>query len=305
MSVAKTAATSRATRWPWQLDQRKVAPYVFISPFFILFIIFWAGPILFAFYLGFTEWDGIGPTNFVGMRNYLALLKDAVFIKSLTNTIFFVVVYNIIMMAIALPIALLLNEGAVRCREFFRTAYFLPVTVALAVTALIFSMMLGRDFGLVNLMLQAVGIKAKPDWLNDVSTAMWSLIGMRVWRVTGYYMVFILAGLQAIDRELYDAADVDGANKLQRIWHITLPQLMPMLLFVLVMSSLWAFQTFEEPWILTRGGPSNATLTLAQYLYMNAFMFGKFGYASAVSYVLTLLMIVVAILQVKFLSKGE
>ncbi|MCL5074610.1 MAG: sugar ABC transporter permease [Chloroflexi bacterium] len=297
-------ATAPAQKIRWIVNGRKVAPYLFISPFFILFIIFWIGPILFSFYLGFTKWEAIGTPIFIGLSNYRQLLfSDPIFLLSVKNTFFFVIVYSIIMMGIAVPLALILNEGAVKFREAFRTAYFIPVTVALAVTALIFSMILSRDFGLLNLVLQALGFNLKPDWLNDSNLAMWSLIGARVWRVTGYYMVFVLAGLQAIDRELYDAAAVDGASTLRRVWHVTLPLLRPMLLFVLVMSSLWSFQIFEEPWILTRGGPANATLTLPIYLYQNAFQFSRFGYASAISYLMTLMMIVIAYLQVKILTR--
>jgi ABC-type sugar transport system permease subunit len=278
-----------------------VFPYLLIAPFLVLYLVFWVGPIVISFALGFFKWDGLSPPAFVAVSNYRNLLLDAVFLRALKNTVWFVVAENSLMLLLALALAILISHVSPRSSTLFRVILFAPVTVALSVTALIFSMVYSRDYGLINQALRAFAIPWNLDWLGDPRLAFWSIVGLRVWRVTGYYMVFLWAGLRAIDRELLEAAAVDGASFLRQQVHIVLPSMRPVILFVLVMSSVWTFQVFEEPWILTRGGPVYATHMLLQYVYENAFGYFKFGYASAVSYVLTLFIILVSIIESRWL----
>ena len=166
-----------------------------------------------------------------------------------------------------------------------------------AEVALVYDHRMNRELGLVNSLISALGFSAKPDWLGSSTMAPWTILIMRLWRATGYYGAFIVAGLQSIPTELYEAARVDGASELRTVRHITLPLLKPMVLFVVVMSSIWSFQLFEEPWILFQGGPRNSTLTILQYLYQNTFLFSRMGYGAAISYVLTIIVVVFSVLQ--------
>ena len=274
------------------------APYWFILPFFILFIAFWLAPIITSFAYSLTDWRGIGGLNYTGLANYKRLLNDDVFWIALKNTFVYVFVYNLIMIPLAMFVAIILNSSLVKHgRKFFRAVYFIPVTVSLAVVALVFDLLMNREFGLVNSLISALGFSAKPDWLGSSTMAPWTILIMRLWRATGYYAAFIVAGLQSIPTELYEAARVDGASELRTVRHITLPLLKPMDLFVVVMSSIWSFQLFEEPWILFQGGPRNSTLTILQYLYQNTFLFSRMGYGAAISYVLTIIVVVFSAFQ--------
>ena len=275
-------------------------PYVFLMPFFILFGTFLLGPIMFALVSSFTSWT-IGEMNFIGLSNYRNLLSDAKFWLALKNTVFITVMGALTAVGGALLLALLLDSiRSTVVRRVFRSIYFVPITASLAVVAIIFDLIYGKDYGLLNIFLGMLGLKHKIGWLIDAKVAIWSIIILRTWRVVGYFVMFLLAGLQSIPETLYEAAKVDGAGRLALIKTVTLPLLRPMLLFVLVWATVWGFVTFEEPWILTQGGPGNATLTLVMYLYQNGFLFFKLGYGSAISFMLTVLMIVFSLLEMRF-----
>lgn len=281
----------------------RATPYLFLLPFYVAFAAFWIVPIVASFAFSFTSWSGLTQAEFVGFANYRQLLGDRTFWTAMTNTFLYVFIYNLIMLPLATVIALVLDSGFKRVAPAFRTAYFIPVTVSLVVVALVFDLLFNREFGPVNDILGMLGINANPNWLNSSTYAPWTIIIMRVWRATGYYAAFIFAGLQSIPRDLIEAARIDGANELRLVWHVILPLLRPIMLFVLVMSSIWSFQLFDEPWILFQGGPGNSTLTVLQYLYQNTFLFSKIGYGAAVSYVLTIVIIGFSLIQFRVLDR--
>ena len=279
-------------------DKRK-SPYIFIAPFFIMFIAFWIWPIAQSLTWSFSEWDGFTEKKFVGVGNYLSLFIENDFLISLRNTIVAAVAYVIILLVIALLLGFLLNSATLKGRAFFRTSFFIPVTVSLPVVALIFYIIYAPHNGVLNNMLAFLGLSGSINWLGDSKFALWSIVVLRVWRAAGYYTIFIIAGLQAIPKTTIEAGYVDGANTWQAIRYIILPQLKPIIVYVVIASSIWAFQLFEEPWILTQGGPINATSTVAIHIYRNAFQFFKLGYASASAYVLTMVIMIFAIINLK------
>ncbi len=278
---------------------KKKSPYIFVAPFLIMFLIFWVWPIVQSFIWSFSEWDGITESKFIGFRNYILLFKDGDFLISLRNTILAAIVYIIILLAVALVLGLILNSTALKGRTFFRSSFFIPVTVSLPVVALIFFIIYAYNNGLINNILSFIGIPVSINWLGDSRTALWSIVALRVWRAAGYYTVFVIAGLQTIPKSIVEAGQVDGASTGQVIRYIIIPQLKPIIVYIVIASSIWAFQLFEEPWILTQGGPINATSTVAIHIYRNAFQFFKLGYASASAYVLTMVIMIFAIVNLK------
>ncbi len=285
------------------INQKKLAPYIFITPFLIMFLIFWIWPIIQSFRISLTDWDGFTPSKFIGFENYLKLFKDNNFITALKNTVLAASVYLVFVVVLSLFLGILLGLMDLRFRNFFRTSYFLPVTMSLVVVATIFQLIYSRTGGLLNNNILKLLNLPPVDWLGNSKLALWSIVGLRVWRNTGYYSIFIIAGLQNIPQNLYEAAMVDGATRWGCIKKITLPLLRPMILYVIVVSSIWAFQLFDEPWVLTKGGPANATLTMAMILYKNSFKYYKLGYGAAISYILTSLMIIFSLIQMRIFRR--
>ena len=281
------------------MRQIKFIPYLFISPFYIIFAAFMLGPILFAFYAGFTSWRLGSGLDFVGLANYIELTKDPLFRTALFNTFYFTAVFIAIMMPTSFLLALALNSALLRFSNFYRVIFFAPITASFIALAVVFDLMLHRDFGLVNLILRVIHLPGHIDWLRDSKYAMHSIIFMRLWRSMGYYTMIMLAGLQTVPRELYDAAKVDGAGMFRSILHVTIPLMKPIFIFISIMSSIFSLQLFDEPWVLNQGGPSYATLTMTIYLYRNGFSFHKLGYASAISFVLTTIMFTLSLIQLR------
>lgn len=280
--------------------------WVFVTPFALLFAIFWLGPIITSMFYSLTEWTGMSQPNFIGLNNYRMLLSDERFLVALKNTVFYVVVYNAIVLPLAVILALTLHSPKIgKSSKFFRLMYFLPVTMIMAVVALVFDLVYARDIGLLDSVLRFFGYVGTTDLLYTKSTAMWAIIILRVWRTLGYYAVIVLAGLQSIPSELYEAARVDGASNIRSTFSITLPLLRPVLLFLVVLSSIWGFQLFDEPWILLQGGPGDATLTIVQYLYQNTFLYNRLGYGAAVAYILAILMFGVSLLQIRLMTDRD
>ena len=278
---------------------KKNSPYLFIAPFFIMFTVFWVWPIIQSFYWSFIKWDGLTERDFVGFNNYIKLFKEPDFLISLRNTVTAAIVYIIILLIFAIVLGFLLNSPRLKGRGFFRTSFFIPVTVSLPVVALIFLIIFAPNNGILNKVLSFIGMTDSINWLGDSRFAMGSILILRIWRAVGFYTIFVIAGLQAIPKDTVEASYVDGANTLQTITHIIIPQLKPIIVYIVIASSIWAFQLFEEPWILTQGGPMNATSTVAIHIYRNAFQFSKLGYASASAYVLTMVIMIFAIIQLR------
>jgi multiple sugar transport system permease protein len=279
--------------------------WAFAAPFMILFFVFLAFPILASFLLSFTSFglrdlqNPIG-TTFVGVQNYVDLFGDPKFWKSLTNTFYFVIVGVPVTLAFGLLIANALNRGVTRFRTAFRVGYYLPVITSIVAIAVVWRFLLNPDVGLINMFLGGLGISG-PAWLADPLLAMPSIIAMAVWRNLGFAMIVFLAGMQAIPASLYEAASIDGASRWQSFRWVTVPMLRPTILFMTVITTIGYLQLFEEPFVMTGGGPLDATLSVTMYMYQQGFTFFHQGYASSIAYVLFVIVAFVAFLQFKFL----
>lgn len=303
MAAQTQDGSARESGAPRQWINPRNAPYLFVAPAVLLFLAFILYPIISSLLLSFQT--RIGPENvFVGFDNYVRLFGDRLFYTALGNTFLILVVQVPIMLTLALGLAVLLNSALGSLKGFFRVAYFMPAITALVAYAIIFAILLNQDFGAINYLLSLFGIDPVP-WLTSGFWAKVSLILALTWRYTGYNMVIFLAGLQGISQDLYEAAAVDGATRWRQFVSITVPQLRPVILFTVVLSTIGTLQLFDEPFVLTDGGPNNATLTIAMYLYQNGFQFFDFGYASAIAYVLVVLIAALSFFQIRFLGEGE
>jgi len=302
--VADRGTAPVATRRGWRKD---LTGWAFAAPFVILFGIFLALPILASFLLSFTSFglrDLANPigASFVGADNYVKLLSDAKFWKSLGNTVYFVVLGVPLTLGIGLLIASALSRGITRFRTAYRVGYYLPVITSIVAIAVIWRFLLNPDIGLINVLLRQVGING-PNWLASQTLAMPSIIAMAVWRNLGFAMVVFIAGLQAIPVSLYEAASIDGAGRWAAFRFVTLPMLRPTILFMLVITTIGYLQLFEEPFVMTGGGPLDKTLSVTMYMYQQGFTFFHQGYASAIAYVLFVIVAVIAFLQFRFLRE--
>src|SRR6186997_2005927 len=295
-------ATSVASKRRWRED---LIGWAFAAPFVILFGLFMALPILASFALSFTSFglkdlqNPIG-AKFIGLDNYIRLLSDGTFWTSLLNTFYFVVVGVPLTLIAGLLIANALNRGITRFRTAFRVGYYLPVITSMVAIAVVWRFVLNPDVGLINMLLDGIGIQG-PAWLANPVTAMPSIIAMAVWRNLGFAMVVFLAGMQAIPQQLYEAASIDGAGRWQSFRHVTVPLLRPTILFMTVITTIGYLQLFEEPFVMTDGGPLDKTLSVSMYMYQQGFEFFHQGYASSIAYVLFVIVAIVALLQFRFL----
>ncbi|MBT2599733.1 sugar ABC transporter permease [Oceanobacillus sp. ISL-74] len=273
------------------------APLVLLAPAVLFFSLFIAYPIVSSLLLSFQKSEA-GQSSFVGFDNYLRLFQDPLFYEAMKNTLIIGVIQTPSVIILGLLTATLLNSGLIKLENFFRLTYFTPAVTSLVGASVIFLLLLNQDNGLINFLLGLVGIDSI-GWLNTPFWAKVSIILQGTWRWAGYNMVIILAGLQSISKDLYEAASIDGATKIRQFFSITIPQLRPVLLFCLIMSTIGSFQLFDEPYILTNGGPVNATTTITMYLYENGFQFFDFEYASAIAYVLVGFIAILTYLQFK------
>lgn len=282
----------------------KIKGWIFIIPALILLSVFLIYPIIYSFYLSFTSTKGI-VQNFEGIKNYMRLVKDPMFLLALKNTIKILVIQVPIMLIMALILASILNSRKIKFRGIFRTAIFLPAVTSLISYTILFKMIFSYD-GLVNNMLLALGVIHQPlEWLTSSKLATFVLIIAMIWRWTGYNMIFYLSAMQNIPYDIYEAAEIDGASKIQIFFKITLPQLKPMILFTTVMSTIGTLQLFDEPMNLSQGGttaatmgPGNCFMTLSVYIYNLCFKYvPNFGYAATVSYVIVFIIGLLTILQ--------
>ncbi|MGV8894927.1 MAG: carbohydrate ABC transporter permease [Rhodoglobus sp.] len=285
-----------ARRNPRALGHKLQRPGLYFAlPALALFAIFFAYPLASSFWQSMTKTVG-GETVFVGLDQYSRLLLDPLIGKSLFNAGILLVVQVPLMMSLAVVLAYLLNQSWLRFRGGFRVLHFLPAVTTLVAYSVVFRVMLATDGGAVNQLIGLLGI-APVDWLNNETWARVALIASITWRWTGYNMVIILAGLQAIPEELYEAARLDGAGRRAIFFRIVIPQLRPVLLFTSITSTIGALQLFDENFILTGGGPSDATLTPVLYLYKVGFRQFDFGYASAIGWMIVALTAVIAFVQ--------
>jgi lactose/L-arabinose transport system permease protein len=277
--------------------------WIFVAPALILFAVFLAYPILSSLYLVTRRWKGL-TDSFIGLGNFVRMLNDGLFWHSLGVNFFIMVIQVPIMIALALLFAVILHQGIRRLRGVYRLVLFLPAITSLVAYSILFRILLQTN-GLANNLMMQMGLLHQPiTWLTDPFWANVAIIVAVTWRWTGYNMIFFLVGLQNIDPEIYEAAEVDGASKVVQFFRITLPLLVPVLLFVLVTSTSGTLQLFDEPNVLTnQGQPANATMTVALYIYRQAFVISSdFGYATSMSYVIVLLAGVLAFIQIRFLG---
>jgi multiple sugar transport system permease protein len=279
--------------------------WAFALPFAIIFLTFIIGPIIASFVMSFTDFglrDLRNPlgTNFVGLDNYIKLFGDEKFLTALFNTAYFVVVGVPLTLIAGLAVAVVLDRGIKRFRTAFRVGFYLPVVTSIVAIAVVWRYVLNPDVGLVNMALGSIGVEG-PDWLASPALAMPSIIAMAVWRNLGFAMVVFLAGLQTIPSSLYEAASIDGAGRWQAFRHVTLPLLRPTMLFIVVITTIGYLQLFEEPFVMTDGGPLDRTLSISMYMFRQGFQFFHQGYAAAIAYVLFILVAIVAFIQFRIL----
>jgi multiple sugar transport system permease protein len=253
------------------------------------------GPVIAGFVISFFRWDIITPPEYIGLANYRGLADDPLFWKALRNTTYYVIGAIPPAVILSLLLALALNQP-LRARAFFRTSYFLPVVSSTVAVAVLWGWMFNTQVGLINHLLSFVGIGKVP-WITSETWAMPAVIIMSVWKSLGYNMILFLAGLQSIPEEYHEAAMLDGAGSLRRFWNITLPLLSPTTFLVVILSVISSFQVFEQTYILTGGGPSNSTLTLVLMIFYRGFQDFRMGYASAIAYVLFLIVFLLTLLQ--------
>lgn len=271
--------------------------WLFIMPALVLLGVFMIYPILWSLWMSFQVGRGMA-FSFGGLTNIMRLTQDPVFLRALTNTLTFLAIQVPIMLVLALLFANALNDSKLWGRGLFRTAIFLPCVTSLVAYSVVFKSMFAQG-GVINQFLMAVNIIDSPiPWLADPFWAKFVVISAITWRWTGYNMIFYLAAMQNIDRSIYEAAKIDGVPAWARFWYITVPMLKPVILFTTVISTIGTLQLFDEPNLLTQGGPSDSTLTLSLYIYNLSFKFmPSFGYASTVSYVIVVLVGILSLIQ--------
>ncbi|MEF2967331.1 sugar ABC transporter permease [Paenibacillus sp. M1] len=293
----------KAPKWNKQM---LVAPYIYISPYFILFFIFSLYPILYSIYISLTDWNGSGEKVFIGFDNYMQLFSDNDFWLSLWNSALIFLMYVPLMLFVGLILASILNSNWMVGKGFFRMALFVPNFVSVVAVSFVFILLLNTQDGLINSVLRNIGLIDNPiPWLESPWWARLSVAMMVLYRWLGYNMLLLLTGLQNISKDLYEAAYVDGATKIKSFFYITIPLVKKMLLFCTVLSTIGTFSLFTEPYILTQGGPLNSTLTPVLMLYRESFQNFNFGYASSIAVCFFVLMMVISLVQMRIFDEKE
>ncbi len=283
------------------MRRQSAIPYFFLAPYLAVFALFWAWPIIRSVLLSFQN-TRVTPSRYQFLVNWGRLFNDAAFLAALKNTFLILIVQVPIMLALAVVLALALNSRLLRARGLFRFAFFAPVVVGEVAYSAVFRLLFNGKYGAVNYSLGALGLPT-PDWLAGPWTALTVVILAVTWRWTGYNAIIILAGMQNIPADLYEAAAVDGIPRWRQHLSITLPLLRPVILFALVLSIIGTMQLFAEPWLITMGGPGNATETLGTYLYKQGFRAMNFGYASSVAYAMALIAAIFSATQIILFGK--
>lgn len=293
----------RRHSWRWRPDQQWEG-YLFLLPSFLGFLLFVAIPVVASFALSFVDWNLLRPPEFIGWTNYRQLLtRDLVFRQVAWNTLYFMLTIVPLQLAFGLLLALALNQP-IRGQLIYRVIYFMPVVTTIIAGAIAFQYLLNRDHGLISQWIWDFGRWSglpiqPPDFLNSTRWAKPSVVLLTLWKNTGFTMVIYLAALQAVPKELYDAAHADGASTWQRFRHVTLPLISPTTFFLFIIQMIGAFQLFTEAFVMTGGGPAQATLTVVYYIYQNAFEFGRMGKASAIAWFLFIFIFLFTLIQTR------
>lgn len=283
--------------------QEAIEGYLWISPWIIGFIVFSLGPIIASLYLSFTEYKIGGTPNWIGLENYRqAFFVDKLLWPSLYRTVYYSVAVVAFGVVLSLLAAILLNQE-IKFRAFFRAIYYLPSLTPIVALAILWRWLLQPKVGLVNFMLYEVGISG-PGWLTDRNWAIPALILIALWAsIGGGRMIIFLAGLQGVPKELYESAEIDGANTLQKFWTITLPMISPVILFNLILGIIGTFSVFSIAYIATDGGPNYATWFYMLHLYYNAFSYFQMGYASALAWIFFVLIFILSFIQIRLSNR--
>jgi multiple sugar transport system permease protein len=298
MAVAQAASQKggsrlsyfRSLRW-----QEAKWGYLFLAPNLLLFLIFTVYPVFASFFYSLNAWDLHTPMRFIGLDNYKNLALDPTFRKVLGNTFYYTFALIPFQTALGLLIAIGLNQR-IKGMTAYRALYFVPVVTSMIAVSMVWQWMYQPEYGVINSLLKLVGIEG-PNWLYSKTWAMPSVILMSIWKNVGYSVVLYLAALQGVPESLYESAEIDGASQWNRFLHITFPLISPTTFFIIVLSVIGSFQSFDQIYVLTQGGPARATSVIVHYLYQNGFQFLQMGYAAAIAYVLFALLLVFTLLQ--------
>jgi ABC-type sugar transport system permease subunit len=289
----------------WKEVARHWLDYLFIAPFFLSFIVFSLYPLLWAFQLSFSQWRGFGEMRFVGLENYRAMFRDPYVWQSLVNTLQFAYILLPTGIFLSILLAVLLNTKNLPGKGFFRTLYFLPYVTSSVIVAIVFTQLFDDHMGWVNRILEGMGLESVPWLRGNQWAAKWVVIMLTHWGGLGYNVLLFLGGLQSIDAEIYEAARIDGASDWQIFWRITLPLLYPIIFFLMVIATIGLLNMFNQPYMLTGGGPRGATTTLMLRLYEIGIGGQRYGDASAFGFLIGLLVITISIIQIRILRRRE
>ena len=282
---------------------KTLSSYILISPYLLHVLVFVLFPVGFSVFLSFHEWNIIGPMNYVGTANYEKLFLDQYFIKSLRNTLVFLMIHIPLQIGVALGLAVILNEK-IWFRAFFRGAFFMPVVVSGVVVTILWQQLYGYEMGSINTFLIWLGFD-RVGWLIDPVWAMPSIAIMATWKNVGLYVILFLVGLQSVPKSLYEASELEGATRWQQFWHITLPVINPTVIMVMILSTIGGFSLFIEPYVMTGGGPLNSTLSSVLYIYKQGFFYYHMGYAATLGLVLALIILTVVFIQRIVIEKKQ
>ena len=282
--------------------RRILVAYTFMLPSLIVLAVFMFYPLIRAAILSFTNYSVFGVTRYVGLSNYITLFHNSQFWGDLVNTVYYAGVTTPVSVALALALALLLNRRGLPARGVLRAAIFLPAVVSLAVAAIPFRLMFTPSIGLITYWLGAVGVHST-DWLDSTTLAMPAVIIVGIWKNVGFYMVIYIAGLQTIPKEFYEAARIDGASTWRRFRNITWPLLSNTTMFVTIIALIASFQAFDQIFVMTQGGPAFSTETLVALIYRQGFQNFQMGYASAIGYVLVLIILIFSLFQMRYFTR--
>ena len=280
---------------------------LFVLPAFVMYVIFFIVPFFQSIHISLTDWNGVNPQkNFIGIQNYAQLIKDSLMWKSLGHNFIWVIVGTISPIIIGLLLAVLLSGKNLKGRTFFRTVYFMPVMLSPVVVGIIWGWVYNPIYGMLNKILDYVGLEnLSRGWLGDPKLALYMVLITAIWSYFGFCLVILMAGMQNIDAELYDAANIDGANSYQQFINVTLPQLGSVLTMIIAYTLIGGLNVFDIVYIMTSGGPANSTELIATYTYKQSFQLNSVGYGAALSMVMTLLSLVASALFMKLRSKVE
>jgi multiple sugar transport system permease protein len=287
----------------FSFQRNKILPYLLVSPYIIYVMTFVLFPVFFCFFLTFHKWNIIAPMHFIGVDNYTRLIHDRLFWKAIGNTLKFLLLHIPLQLIVSLFLAQLLNQK-IKAISFFRASFFMPVIVSGVVITILWQQLFGYDSGMINRMLTVLHIP-KQGWLVNPDIAIYSIAIMATWKNVGLYVILFLVGLQTVPPQYYEAAKLEGANRRQQFWHITLPMINPTIFLVVILSTIGGFSLFIEPYIMTGGGPLNQTLSAVLYIYKQAFQYYNMGYSATLGFFYAIMIMTVVILQKKLIEKEE